>query len=77
MLYQVHFRRSAHSKKDYVLIEPSLGLNTLEKAKAARSVSGDLVVSWHTHEVIQSEDWLFDWEKADPNCYARKAMSNK
>jgi hypothetical protein len=76
MLYSIHFRRDYNTPKDYSLVgEPTYGLDTLERAKAARVVSGDLVVSWKTGEIIKSEEWLFDWEKEDPNCYAQRAIA--
>jgi len=51
-----------------------LGLDTLEKARNARKVTGDLVVDWQTHQIITNPAWLFDFEEADPNCYAQKAI---
>lgn len=36
-----------------------------------RALSGDLLCA-ETGEIDPSEDWLFDWEKTDPNCYARR-----
>lgn len=44
---------------------------TKEKAAQVRTVSGDLV--FNDDGTINQEDfWLFDWEKQDENCYARK-----
>lgn len=71
-MYEIHFRRSAVSKRDFSLI--ASGINTLEEARNKRSVSGDLVVYASNHEVVKSYDWLFDWEKLNPNCYAQQAI---
>lgn len=89
-LYEIHHRRNYDTSKDFVRIgSPSfdwrgreiriqnpemLGLDTLEKARNARFVSGDLVVYWGTTQVVNSKEWLFDWEKLDPDCYAQKAI---
>lgn len=42
-----------------------------------RSVAGDLVGIYRngTFYVDQSDTWLFDWEKNDPGCYARKMQA--
>jgi hypothetical protein len=45
---------------------------TLEEAAKLRQVSGDLVTLHGL--VVDSEEWLFPWEKTDPNCYAKKAI---
>lgn len=39
-----------------------------------RVVSGDLkgTIKGNEFHVDQSDDWLFPWEKNDPDCYARK-----
>lgn len=73
MLYEIHFRRDADTKEDFVNVGP-LGLDSLEKAKEARKVSGDLVVYYWTKEVVKDPSWLWDWEKNDPNCYAQRAI---
>ena len=89
-LYEIHYRRDYDTPKDYVKIgSPSfdwrgrevfpsnpemLGLDSLEKAKEARRVSGDLVVLWGTTKVVNSQDWLWDWEKTNPDCYSQKAI---
>lgn len=39
-----------------------------------RMVAGDLVgqIKGDEFYVDQSDEWLFDWERQDPKCYARK-----
>lgn len=44
---------------------------TLEGAKGARVMSGDLVVN-DKGEIIPNTDWLFDWEREDTNSYAHR-----
>ena len=73
MLYEVHFRRDFDTPKDYTNVS-QLGLDTLEKAKEARKVSGDVVVYWQSKEIVKSQDWLWDWEKINPNCFAQRAI---
>ncbi len=46
---------------------------TMQQASKTRVISGDLVFN-DSGEINQSEEWLFDWEKENPNCYARKAQ---
>lgn len=42
-----------------------------------RKVSGDIVgdIQGDQFHVDQSDTWLFDWEKEDPNCYARRMQT--
>lgn len=42
-----------------------------------RAVAGDLVGEFKDGKfhVDQSDTWLFDWEKTDPNCYARRMQT--
>lgn len=47
---------------------------TLEDAKNARKVSGDLVVFKGTTNIVPDEGWLWDWEREDPQTYANKAV---
>lgn len=39
-----------------------------------RLLSGDLVgrITGSVFEVDQTDGWLFEWEKANPKCYARR-----
>ena len=70
-MYSIHFRRKADSRDDSSLIAEHIP--TLEEAGRKRAVSGDLVVD-SNNRVVQDESWLFDWEKQQPDCYARRAM---
>lgn len=72
-MYAIHFRRNARTRNDFVRLDQN-GFATLDFAKEARKLSGDLVVDLRTGLVVDSEEWLWDWEKADPMCYARRAM---
>ncbi len=45
-------------------------IETLERAKEERKVSGDLVVFEGTLNIVPDENWLFDWEKNNPKSYA-------
>lgn len=73
-MYAIHHRRGYSARRDYV--EIARDLPTLAAARDARIVSGDLVVSQATGEVVRSQAWLWDWEKADPICYAQKAIAD-
>ena len=48
---------------------------SLIECVAARALSGDLILN-PQGKVIQSNAWLFDWEKTNPNCYAKKMQKN-
>lgn len=48
---------------------------TSEQAGLFRRVSGDLVFVSPGDYVCQEEDWLFEWEKENDFCYARRMMS--
>ena len=74
-MYQLHFRRFLHDQKDYVMLLGGQMFSTLEQARDARQVSGDLVVGAGTTEVVRSTRWMWDWEKADPISYAMRAAS--
>lgn len=50
------------------------GCETLAAAAEMRRVSGDLVVFACTDKIVPVTDWLFDWEKRDPNAYASKLV---
>ena len=51
--------------------------NSLLRAAAARVTSGDLVVDMLTGKVVEDDAWLFDWEKTDPTCYARRMQGRQ
>lgn len=69
MKYEVHFRRDYSNKRYF----SSTGeqYSTLEEAKAARTVAGDLVVDAVTHDIIVDDTWLWDWERSTDTAYAR------
>lgn len=50
--------------------------NTLEEARSLRDVSGDLVFFEETKRIVPSEAWLFDWEKKEQDCYAKRKIKN-
>lgn len=41
-----------------------------------REMSGDLVFG-EDWKIDQGTDWLMEWEKNDPNCYARRKQQEK
>ena len=73
-MYAIHHRRFFYSTRpeDYVVIAKNI--RSIDEAKDRRWASGDLVVEQATGIIIPYHDWLWDWEKADPNCYAQKAI---
>lgn len=46
---------------------------SLEQCIDRRVVSGDLILD-PDGRVRQEDDWLFDWEKTKPSCFARRAQ---
>lgn len=74
MSYEVHHRRYYNTPNDFALIAKC---KTLEEAKKKRVVSGDLVVHAHNHKIVVNSEWLWDWEKKDSYCYARRAISSE
>jgi len=72
MRYDIHFRRDHDKPHDYALI--AISLPSLEAARDARKVSGDLVVYAGTTNIVKNKSWLWDWEKADPDVYAQLAI---
>jgi hypothetical protein len=72
--YEIHHRRWLNTPRDYIIVGKHWFFTSLEEARAARQVSGDLVVHRRTGKVVDDPTWLFDWEKTDPNCYAQKAI---
>lgn len=71
-MYAIHYRKYYDTTD--IFQEVVVGIRSLAEAKNLRSVSGDLVVNQETNKVVSGADWLFDWEKSDPNCYARRAQ---
>lgn len=73
-MYAIHHRRFYHSKDDRVVMRERIA--TLAEARDLRVVSGDLVVYQKTSEVVVNDEWLWDWEKAKDECYARRAINS-
>lgn len=71
-MYEVQFRRYHFRTGDFTLIKR--GLPTLAEAKAARAVSGDLVVESATDRIVTDKSWLWDYELADERSYAHAAI---
>jgi hypothetical protein len=71
-MYEIQFRKHMLEDNGHPLIS---GLRTLKDAKAARCMSGDLVIDSNTKKVVVSDGWLFDWEKADRKSCAHLAVS--
>ncbi len=59
------------SHKGVILVQAS----TLRELLPSRTLSGDLV--FRDGKIYESPDWLFQWEKASPYCYARRAIRMK
>lgn len=72
MMYEVHFRRCFTNEKDYALI--ASGLTTLQEARDARKIAGDLVVEAATKKIVVDDSWLWEWEKGSA-CYAKDAIN--
>ena len=67
--YKVVHRRDYYTMCDRIVIGVA---KTLEEAAKLRRVSGDLVT---LHGLaVDSEEWLFPWEKDLPDCYAKEAI---
>lgn len=64
--YQIRYYRDLDD--DYVLLATC---TTLDEARDLRKVSGDLVVDAETNTVVADPQWLWDWEKTDPQSYAQ------
>jgi hypothetical protein len=46
---------------DYTVV--AANLPTIEDAAKCRKVSGDLVIEDSTKRIVQSNEWLWDWER--------------
>jgi hypothetical protein len=73
-MFDIHHRRHFFSTTDRGVMAERLP--TLEAAKNARFVSGDLVVYSGTNDIVPSEEWLWDWEKKSEHCYAKNAIKH-
>jgi len=51
--------------------------DTLEQARHARIVSGDLVVHAETLEIVENPEWLWWWERKNYQCYAQRAIGKR
>ena len=71
--YEIHHRRWYDTPRSFTLFAKC---NTLGEARRHRIVSGDLVVHATTHKIVQDPEWLWGWEKADPDCYVQKAIKS-
>jgi len=71
-MYEVQHRRYYYLNNDFSTI--ARGFRSLEEAKAAREMSGDLVVESVTDSIVTDKSWLWDWEMNDPTSYAHKAI---
>jgi hypothetical protein len=69
MLYDIIFQNDYRGHYSVVAT-----VDTLAKARNARTVSGDIVVYHKTTQVVRDKEWLWDWEKDDPHCYAVRRM---
>lgn len=70
-MLEIQYRRW-YTQHGGVLIAEDI--SCLESAKVLRKVSGDLVVNSTTGLIVTDQSWLWDWEKEDADCYARKAI---
>ena len=70
-MYSIVSRRWYDTPEDMVVLHS--GILSIQEVRKLRLISGDLVVD-KNGIVIQHDKWLFDWEKKDPTCYARKAQ---
>lgn len=50
------------------------GFATAAEAGKARRMSGDLIVD-NFGNLVPGEEWLFEWEKTDPQCYVRQMQA--
>ena len=48
---------------------------TRKDVLSKRQLAGDLVFE-EGGQICEDQFWLFNWEKRDPNCYARRAIKN-
>lgn len=67
--YFVIYRNDIHY--DYIVQAGPFG--SIEAARDARKLSGDVVTD-DNFTPITSEEWLWEWERDVPDCYARQAI---
>lgn len=71
--YDVVFWNDTYKDNRFVVAK---GLTSLVDARNKRQQSGDLVIFSGTDEVVKNPAWLWDWEKANPNSYARRYVED-
>ena len=71
-MFDIIFWNDDHRKTQFVTL--TTGCRTLEAAKEARTLSGDLAVYAGTFDVVKNTDWLWDWEKEHQDCYPRRMI---
>ncbi len=69
--YKVIFRKDYNNPDEFTFIAAA---DTLTEASSLRQVAGDLVVNCF-NEIVTDPSWLFDWEKENPDCWARRAIA--
>lgn len=72
-MYEIHFRKNLECPDEYCLPYDRV-FRTIEQARDARIVSGDLVVNPKNRKIITDRAWLWPWELEDVNSYAHKAI---
>ncbi len=75
-MYQIQIRHDTNVTSGAILLYGGKIFYSLKEAEEARKVSGDLVVHFGTGRVVNSQDWLWEWEKKDFKCYAQRAIKN-
>lgn len=68
-MYCLISRRWYNTPRDFVVLKQG----SLVEMVRAREVSGDLVAR-SDGKLVCSTAWLWPWEKANPECYAQKAI---
>ncbi len=71
-LFDIIFQNDYHGQYSV-----SATVDSLEKAREARQVSGDIVVYHGTTKLVRNYGWFFDHENGDPDCYAARRMRMK
>lgn len=69
-MYYVVFPRRYDSHDDCCVIGK---FDTLKEATNNRKAAGDVVVD-HNGNIVQSDEWLYDWEKAKSICFAKQCQ---
>jgi hypothetical protein len=75
-LYLVIFHRDTpgwKENRDFVIVGYA---DNVEDCKEQRSASGDIVVEAQSLNVVDSESWLFAWEKGKPSYAVQQIRTN-